>query len=150
VLQAAALGVGGEVFVLDMGEPVRILDLARDLIALSGYQEGRDVDIAFTGLRPGEKLSEELFRADEVLTRTVHERIFVGRGTSSAPSGAFQQQVSSLLRKAREGDLAQVQEALASMVPEYHAGTATLACYTEPHSTAPVAGESPVTRPVTP
>ena len=56
VLQASVLGKCGEVFVLDMGEPIKIMDLARDLIELSGYQVGRDIDIAITGLRPGEKL----------------------------------------------------------------------------------------------
>jgi FlaA1/EpsC-like NDP-sugar epimerase len=65
VLQAGAMGAGGEVFVLDMGEPVRVLDLARDLIRLSGLVEGQDVEIRFTGMRPGEKLYEELFFNEE-------------------------------------------------------------------------------------
>jgi FlaA1/EpsC-like NDP-sugar epimerase len=77
VLQAAALGRGGEVFVLDMGEPVKIADLARDLIELSGLQVGRDVGVIYTGLRPGEKLFEELFIPGEVYARTAHQKIFV-------------------------------------------------------------------------
>jgi FlaA1/EpsC-like NDP-sugar epimerase len=77
VLQAAVLGRGGETFVLDMGEPVRIVDLARDLINLSGLEEGRDIDIVFTGLRPGEKLTEELFVPGEAYQRTAHAKIFI-------------------------------------------------------------------------
>jgi FlaA1/EpsC-like NDP-sugar epimerase len=65
VLQASALGQGGEVFALDMGEPIRIVDLAKDLIHLSGLEVGEDIDIVYTGLRPGEKLFEEIFLASE-------------------------------------------------------------------------------------
>ena len=82
VLQAAALGRGDEVFTLDMGEPVKILDLARDMIELSGLQVGRDIDIAFVGLRPGEKLFEELFLPGEQYDRTSHEKIFIARNAS--------------------------------------------------------------------
>ncbi|WP_448544234.1 polysaccharide biosynthesis protein [Roseiflexus sp.] len=82
VLQAATLGRGGEVFTLDMGEPVKILDLARDMIELSGLQVGRDIDIAFVGLRPGEKLFEELFLPGEQYDRTSHEKIFIARNAS--------------------------------------------------------------------
>lgn len=77
VLQAATLGKGGEVFVLDMGEAVRIVDLAEDLIRLSGYEPGRDIEIRFTGIRPGEKLYEELFDPSEGHEQTRHEKIFV-------------------------------------------------------------------------
>jgi len=76
VLQAAALGRGGEIFVLDMGEPVRVLDLARDLIRLSGLREERDIEIVFTGLRPGEKLYEELYEEQESRLTTPHPKIF--------------------------------------------------------------------------
>lgn len=124
VLQAAAFGRGGEVFILDMGEPVRIIDLARDLIALSGYQEGRDIDIVFTGLRPGEKPYEELFRADEECDRTVHKRIFAARGGPERPSGALGQQVGQLIRSARDGDASGVRRVLRDLVPEYTAGAA--------------------------
>lgn len=82
VLQAAALGRGGEVFTLDMGEPVKILDLARDMIELSGLQVGRDIDIAFVGLRPGEKLFEELFLPGEQYDRTSHDKIFIAQYAS--------------------------------------------------------------------
>jgi len=79
VIQAGAMAKGGEIFVLDMGEPVRIADLARDLIKLSGFEPGVDMDIEYTGLRPGEKLYEELLMAEEGLMDTCHEKIFVGR-----------------------------------------------------------------------
>lgn len=77
VLQAGALATGGEVFVLDMGEPVRIVDMATDLIELSGLEMGKDIEIKFTGLRPGEKLFEELLTAEEGTTSTKHEKIYV-------------------------------------------------------------------------
>ncbi len=76
VLQAAAMGKGGEIFVLDMGEPVRIIDLARDLVRLSGLKPD-DIDIVFTGLRPGEKLYEELYFEDEEMQSTPHPKLFV-------------------------------------------------------------------------
>jgi FlaA1/EpsC-like NDP-sugar epimerase len=75
VLQAAVLGKGGEVFVLDMGEPVRIVDLAIDLVKLSGLRLGQDIEIRFTGIRPGEKLFEELSRKDENMQATMHGKV---------------------------------------------------------------------------
>jgi len=79
ILQAGAMGVGGEIFVLDMGEPVKIVDLARDLIKLSGLVPGDDIEIKFTGIRPGEKLFEELSTTDEYADKTKHPKIFVGK-----------------------------------------------------------------------
>ncbi len=79
ILQAAALGAGGEVFVLDMGKPVKILDLANDLIRFSGLKPDQDIQIEFTGLRPGEKLYEELLTASEALSKTSYEKILVGK-----------------------------------------------------------------------
>ncbi len=84
VLQAAAMGAGGEVFVLDMGEPVRILDLARKMILLSGLQPDFDIRIEFTGMRPGEKLCEELSAYEEDTLPTAHSqiRVFTGKGVA--------------------------------------------------------------------
>ena len=79
VLQAGTLGGGGEIFVLDMGEPVRILDLARDLIRLSGLKEGKDIEIVFSDLRAGEKLYEELYDQHEERLPTPHPKIFLAR-----------------------------------------------------------------------
>ena len=79
VMQAGAMAKGGEVFILDMGEPVKILDLAMDLIRLSGLEPGVDIDIEFTGLRPGEKLYEELLLEEEGLKQTQNKKIFIGK-----------------------------------------------------------------------
>jgi FlaA1/EpsC-like NDP-sugar epimerase len=79
VLQAGAMANGGEIFVLDMGEPVKICDLARNLIKLSGFEPDEDIEIVFTGLRPGEKLYEELLMAEEGLKATKHDKIFVAK-----------------------------------------------------------------------
>jgi len=78
VLEAAAMGRGGEIYVLDMGEPVRVLDLATRLIELSGYTPFEDMPITFTGMRPGEKLVEELSLQEEGLTKTRHPKIYIG------------------------------------------------------------------------
>ncbi|EFG87909.1 polysaccharide biosynthesis protein [Clostridium carboxidivorans P7] len=81
VLQAGVYAKGGEIFVLDMEDPVRIYDLACDLIRLSGYVPNKDISIEFIGLRPGEKLYEEVLTKEEGLNRTCHNKIFVGRPT---------------------------------------------------------------------
>jgi FlaA1/EpsC-like NDP-sugar epimerase len=131
VLQAAALGRGGELFVLDMGEPVRIVDLARDLIRLSGLEPGRDIEIHFTGLRPGEKLSEDLFGAHEHYCKTAHEKILVCEVPAQLPrdgiepsacGGALSEEIlHALVAAADRGDAAEVRRLLHALVPEYDA-----------------------------
>jgi FlaA1/EpsC-like NDP-sugar epimerase len=118
VLEAAAMGRGGEIFVLDMGEPVKIVDLARDVIALSGLREGEDIEIQFTGIRPGEKLSEELSLQEEGAERTRHPKVFIGR-IKSHPWSDVSQYVDDLTRAAEDGDGRRIREALRSLVPEY-------------------------------
>jgi FlaA1/EpsC-like NDP-sugar epimerase len=118
VLQAAVLGRRGEVFVLDMGQPVRILDLANDLIRLSGLEPGRDIKINFTGLRPGEKLVEELFLEREDYKRTKHPRIFVasGEGTTEAPM--LEQTVLELVSLTQQGRFYNGDEGMRLLLPQ--------------------------------
>jgi FlaA1/EpsC-like NDP-sugar epimerase len=124
VLQAAVLGKGGEVFALDMGEPVRIADLANDLIRLSGFEPGQGIQIVYTGLRPGEKLYEELFAVGETHTRTQHEKIFVcSNGVHGQTADARRQvadRVNALIAAAQRDDACAVRRLLQDLVPEYH------------------------------
>ncbi|MFH1635477.1 MAG: polysaccharide biosynthesis protein, partial [Chloroflexota bacterium] len=104
VLQASTLGKNGEVFVLDMGDPIKIVDLARDMIELSGLKLGEDIDIEFTGLRPGERLYETLFADNEHPACTEHKKIFVNHNSASHPPERFAQQVETLIQAALAGD----------------------------------------------
>jgi len=123
ILQAGAMGRGGEIFVLKMGEPVRIVDLARDLIRLSGKEPGVDVDIVFTGLRPGEKIVEELLTADEAVLRTEHEKIMVlGGAPDAAPLSAaawLDAQLAQLALAAEAQNASAIRALLAALVPEH-------------------------------
>jgi FlaA1/EpsC-like NDP-sugar epimerase len=118
VLQAGSMGRGGEIFVLDMGEPVKIVDLARDLIALSGFREGEDVEIAFSGVRPGEKLFEEIATSAEHADKTRHPKIFVGRIVPSTWD-EVRAAMSSLERSLEQRGAGGIVRALARVVPEY-------------------------------
>ena len=83
VIQAGAITKGGEIFILDMGTPIKIYDLARDLITLSGYEPDKDIKITYTGLRPGEKLHEELMFQEEGISSTKYKKIFVAKSSES-------------------------------------------------------------------
>lgn len=98
VMQAGALGTGGEIFILDMGQPIRILDLAKDMIRLSGYVPFEDIDIVFSGIRKGEKLFEELEMTGENMTKTRHPKIFIGN--IAAFSAEDVEQMFSVFRRA--------------------------------------------------
>jgi FlaA1/EpsC-like NDP-sugar epimerase len=119
VLQAAVLGKGGEVFVLDMGEPVKIIDLARDIIELSGLEVGRDIDINIIGCRPGEKLYEELFVNGEVYHRTRHEKIYIAGNASSLIPHDLAEAVDSLKASAMHNDRLAIIRGFQVLVPEY-------------------------------
>src|SRR5262249_32362246 len=122
VLQAAALGQGGEIFVLDMGEPVRILDLAHDLVRLSGLEVGRDIEVIYTGARPGEKLYEELFFGPEVATPTGHPKVLRSKRLP-LPTG-LSAAVSELVDAAQRGERDEVLRAmLMRLVPDYQPAT---------------------------
>jgi FlaA1/EpsC-like NDP-sugar epimerase len=118
VMQAAVMGEGGEIFVLVMGQPVKIVDLARQMIELSGFKVGEDIEIKFTGLKPGEKLFEELQHHNESHLPTTHPRImrFVANGDPQATS---QRAVADLEPLAYTGSANELKRALQALVPEY-------------------------------
>ena len=118
VLQAGVYAKGGEIFVLDMGEPVKIYDLAKNLIKLSGFEPNKDIEIEVTGLRPGEKLYEELLMDEEGLKNTAHEKIFIGK------PGYFnlvklKQAISRLMYISSKNDMVELRNTLKSIVPTY-------------------------------
>ena len=117
VLQAGALAKGGEIFVLDMGEPVKILDLAENLIRLSGYKPYEDIDIEFTGLRPGEKLYEELLMSEEGLQETPNKLIHIGKPIEFDEE-KFREQLN-VLKKTADQDSEFIRQLVKEIVPTY-------------------------------
>ena len=117
VLQAAAMGRGGEAFLLDMGEQVRIVDLAQDLIRLSGLEPGRDIEIEFTGIRPGEKLREELWEDEKVYEKTEHPDIMRSSQEAAVLGADLRTAISDLERLAQEGDTPGIIRRLQESIP---------------------------------
>ena len=119
VLQAGALGRGGEVFLLDMGEPIRIVDIATDLIRLSGLTVGTDIEIKFSGMRPGEKLYEEMFFSAENVLTTEHPKVLRARN-GILPEGVMRR-IESLVGAAEaEHPDDELRQLLRSLVPDFH------------------------------
>lgn len=117
VLQAGAFAKGGEIFVLDMGEPVKISDLAHNMIRLSGFEPNVDIQVIYTGLRPGEKLYEELLMSEEGLTKTANDLIYIGKKTDF-DTAQFLSELSRL-KELEEGQEAILRSRLRHIVPTY-------------------------------
>ncbi len=143
VLQATVLGQGGEIFVLDMGRPVRILDLALDLIRLSGLEPERDIQIVYSGIRPGEKLNEELFLAGEAYQRTRHQTIFRATQTARLEVERLESAVSGLINLSQQAPPPVVLRAMQDILPEYQP-------YPLPAAPPPKPRRSPPRAPVSP
>ena len=119
VLQAGAFAKGGEIFVLDMGKPVKIYDLACDLIRLSGLEPNKDIKIVFSGLRPGEKLYEELLMSEEGLQDTVHNKIYVGKPTFE-DMDKLTIKLEQLRKLLELNDIDEIKHVMQMIVPTYH------------------------------
>ncbi len=117
VLQAGAYAKGGEIFVLDMGEPVKILDLAENLIKLSGYKVGEDIKIEFTGLRPGEKLYEEMLMSEEGMKDTANRQIHIGKPIDLNEMEFFGQ--LQRLKEAANAESPNIRRMVQDIVPTY-------------------------------
>ena len=119
IIQASLIGQGGEIFVLDMGEPVNIDYLARQMIRLLGRIPDKEIEIVYTGLRPGEKLKEELFHPDEKLTDTGYDNILLA-ATRDVDSAAVRAQCDALIAACASYDQGQVEGIITTLVPEFH------------------------------
>lgn len=119
VMQAGEMGKGGEVFVLDMGEPVKILDMAKQLIQLHGLVPNKDIPIEFIGLRPGEKMFEELLKAEEGVDQTSHELIHKAICRKDVNTDELVMVISQLLEKIKSGDMTSLRQIIKKIVPTY-------------------------------
>ncbi len=117
VLQAGALNMNGSVFVLDMGEPVNIEIMARDLISLSGLEPDKDIKIEYTGIRPGEKLFEELLTAEEGTSVTRHKKIYVTKSMDVTDN--LNQKLEDIIHSAKYGTRQDIKLAIKQLVPTY-------------------------------
>src|ERR1043166_9799331 len=111
------MGQGGEILILDMGEPVRILDLARDTITLSGLKPDEDIEIVFTGIRAGEKMAETLEISEERISKTRHPKIFIGK-VAEYPDDKLARALEELSRLTFEGSEQQLRTLLSELIPE--------------------------------
>lgn len=118
ILQAGTMGEGGEIFILDMGKPIKVVELARDLIRLNGLEPDRDIAIEFIGLRPGEKLYEELITEGEGIVPTGHKKIMVLRGNVE-DRDRLRQNIEEMTQVSRIGENAAIRKKLQDIVPEY-------------------------------
>jgi FlaA1/EpsC-like NDP-sugar epimerase len=118
ILQAGSMGKGGEIFVLDMGEPVLIHDLAKQLIKLSGLTPGDDIEIVYTGLRPGEKLFEEILHESEDLQKTSHEKLFLA-SSRKVDWDLLNNSLATLQNYARSRNVAELIKIMHDIVPEF-------------------------------
>ena len=128
VLQAVTMGKGGEIFVLDMGDPVRIVDLAKELIILSGFRPGADIEIVFTGPRPGEKLFEELHLEGEDMERTGHPKISISRN-QQVDASRLHRGIHDLIQLTEHADHRTIKKKIEELLPEY--------CHTDESVSAP-------------
>ena len=121
VLTAGRLGNAGDIFVLDMGKPVKIEEMAKQLIELSGFEPGREIEIRYTGLRPGEKLYEELSHNEEVTENTEHPKIWRLRaqGQSERDFDQWQQSIQKIIEEASKGNVTPAKQLIKELVPEY-------------------------------
>ncbi|MBU4317140.1 MAG: polysaccharide biosynthesis protein [Proteobacteria bacterium] len=118
ILQAGSMGTGGEIFILEMGKPIKIVDIAKDIIRLSGFAPDVDIAIKFIGLRPGEKLYEELITEGEGIVPTSHEKILVLRG-NGCNKDFLNQHIDDLLALSQGRNISEIQSAVKEIVPEY-------------------------------